>query len=795
MRIANDRLFRTWLSTVLISLLVMLAVPGVLLAGMISGTVYDVDTGEPIPFATVHSDKTDQTMAANESGEYRLNLRPGTYTLKFSHLAYYSERIEIQIGNSATTHDIHLKPSRIVVPGVRVSARALGPGQRIILEAIKRKDSLLAKIHSYSFEAYCKLVIRKQGKEDSTSIFMITETQHESHWEYPDTYKEIVTAQRESANLADADAYVTVGEILNFNKSRLDLFDQDVVSPTAEDALDHYNFYLLDTLYIDSHSVFLLEIEPKSDTKPLLVGEIMIADSTYDVVGVDVEFNEAFEITYIEDPRYVQKGEMFEDEFWMPVEIRFECDVELPFPGIPRLFVDYVAVPHQYHFNFDHPEGTFDEYIFEVAEDAYDLDSAYWETSQLVPLTNEEIGGYRRLDSLANAPKPLWKNALRLTGAAVFIAMSEPQIFHFNRVEGTYVGAEFSTDKIIPRTELRLGSGYAFTGDYWQDDYGFTTMIAERRKLEFSFGYHDKIVHRPVLVSDEGQSYTISAAFFKVDPMDYFLEKGFDAGLSSRIHDRTALSVRYHDYNQYSVSTATDFSVFTMTKEHRGNLSITDGKLRSVSTTLNWDSRRLMKLRGRERKEWTNRYTRIELGFEYASPGFIDNDFEFRRYHVDVYSRFRPMGLGRMRIRLYTGSSDGMLPPQRQFTVDFGHGVMYGDMSFKTLNETNFCGDRVAMGYVYHDFGRFIFKKTGLPLVEKIPFSLGLFGGMFWTDFTNGAVVSDETMMVARKAYSEVGFQIGSISPLGFKFDFGWQLSDYDTQSFNVGFGMDLLEF
>jgi hypothetical protein len=382
-----------------------------------------------------------------------------------------------------------------------------------------------------------------------------------------------------------------------------------------------------------------------------------------------------------------------------------------------------------------------------------------------------------------------------LTGAAVFTAMSEPEFFHFNRVEGTYVGAEIAIDNFIPRTGLRLGSGYAFTGDYWQHDYSSTTAIADRRKLEFSFGYHDKIVHRPVLVSDEGQSYTVSAAFFKVDPMDYFLERGFDVGLSSRLQTHATLSVGYHDYNQYSVATATDFSVFSMSKEHRENPSIDDGKLRSVSAALNLDSRRLMKLRGTERREWTSRYTTVELGFEYASPDFIENDFDYRRYYVNLYSHFRTMGLGRTNVRLYAGSSDGMLPPQRQFTVDFGHGVMYSAMSFKTLDETNFYGDRAAMAYIYHDFGRFIFKKTGLPLIKKVPFSLGLFGGVFWTDFMNGAVVSDGTMMIARNAYSEIGFQIGSISPLGFELDFGWQLSDYDTQRFNVGFGMDLFDF
>lgn len=787
---------RILLSLIFVSILSLTALSGIASAGLIRGTVYDTDTGEPVPYATVHAELTGQSMAANEAGEYRLKLKAGSYLLKFSHLAYHSERLPIVIGDSVVVQDVYLKRARIVVPGVKVYARAIGPGQRIILDAIARKAEILARIHSYSFEAYVKMVLRKEGADDSSSIVMITETQHEVYWEHPDKHKEIVTAQRQSENLEHIEAYVSVGEILNFNKNRLDIFGQEVVSPTAEDALDYYNYYLLDTLYIDGHPVFLLEIEPKSQTTALLAGEIMIADSIYDVVGVDVEFNEAFDIEMFEDVRFIRKSELFEGEFWMPVEIRLGCDIDIPIPGIPRLFVDYVAVPHQYHFNFDHPKGTFGEYVFEVAEDAFDRDSTYWNASQLVPLTSEEIGGYKRLDSIAHAPRPLWVKGLTLAGGAMVVAVAEPEMFHFNRVEGTYLGAAFELDKLIPRTVLKVASGYAFTGEYWQHDYSFTSTLAQRRKLKFNFGYHDKITRRPTIVSGPDDNPTVSAALDKVDPFDYYLEKGFDVGISTKPLNHVHLTGGYHDYNHYSVPKATEFSLFRKSKKHRPNPSIEDGKLRTVSLSLNYDSRMLMKLKGKEVKAWTDIYTVLEAGFEYASPGFIDNDFDYRRYYVQLYRSQRTLGIGETRIRLYAGSSDKTLPPQKWFTVDFGHGVLFGDMSFKTLGESNFNGDQAVMAYVFHDFGRHIFRKSGLPLIKHIPLSLGLFGGVFWTEFRcENSGLEGAATLVAERAYKEIGFQIGRIPPLSFQLNFTWQLSDYRTRDFTFSVGMDMFQF
>ena len=778
---------RDWVHQIFFSLSVLLLAEAVALGAVIRGTVYDEQTGKPVPFATVRVEGTGRSMLANENGQYRLFVPEGEYRLKFSHVAHYSERLSVNATDSVVIQDVQLWPALVQLPGIKVYERAYDPAQKIILEAIARKEEILTKIHAYRFEAYSKLVVRDTAKDITSDIMLITESQLISYWEYPHKYKEVVTARKHSSNLQGAEVFTAVGELTNFNQNRLDFFEYSVVSPTAKDALSHYNYYLLDTIYMDGQQVFRLEIEPKSNTDPLFFGTIDIADSSYAVVGVDVGFNEAFDIPYVIDMRYNEHYAQFEDEYWMPIEIRFCGLAKIPIPGIPTMSFDYVAALHNFTFNTVHPEGTFDEYVFEVAEDADDVDSAAWNAGQLIPLTPEETKGYQRIDSIANAPKPFYKKLIRWGVGAIYLASGGDQrFFRFNRVEGAYLGASVTLDKLVPNSKLRLKSGYAFSGKYWQHNYGFTYTIPGRQRLTIESEYHDEIRRRPTIISSPNANPTLMAITNKTDPFDYYLEKGFHLSLSSKVVNRTKFTIAYRDYNQYSASNNTEYSLFRETKRHRPNPAIINGKLRSISGHFNYDSRPQWKYKGKERKSWSASYSLLFIVVETASPKFINNDFDFIRYRFSLYRRQRIPRFGSSSIYVYAGASDKNLPPQKYFTVDFGAGLFERDTYFKTVGETNFSGSQAFAVYASHDFGRILFRKSDLPLIRDIPFTLNIHGGAFWTDFKDHPhQQGDDLVHIARKPYSEIGFGIGRITPLNFKVYFTWQLSNYNTNSFS----------
>lgn len=799
MAIDNVRLRRNRFKALFALALFTLVPVGPVAAGVLSGHIYDAQSEESIPYATIQAVGTGKSTSTNENGEYRLILKPGHYRVKFSHIGYFSEAFDITIADSASALDVRLQPTLIEIEGMRVFDKAYDPAQEIIVEAIRRKKDILSQLHDFQYEAYTKFVIRDESKPDSSKIFLIAESQTTAYWEQPDKYKEIITARRQTANVGPEGNLVSVGEILNFNKNRIDVGEYSIVSPTATDALGHYNYFMGDTVYIDSQRVFVLDVEPKSETDPLFKGKISIVDSTFDVVAVDVGFNKAVRFPFVETARYKQRLAQFNNEYWMPIEIRFEGVVELKVvpPGIPsRLSFDYVASLYSYSFEEGIPSGTFDEYQLVVEPQADDYDSLTWDSRQTIPLTNKETDGYDRIDSLEHQPKSIGRiAAMSLAGAMYLLMVGQHDLFHFNRVEGPYLGIGGTLHRLIPETELHLAAGYAFDADKWQYGIGVDRQLWKRKHLTVGGEIHDRVVHRRAIGLSQNFNATFQALFYKADPYDYYVERGFSLRSELRPLPHITAELSLQNYKQSPIGINTDYSIFEEDEATRPNPPIIDGQLRSLSLGLTFDSRKLLDNKGVDLPVSSLPYTIARFGVEYSSPDFLSSDFDFRRYDLTVSHRRRMLGLGITSLYLYMGSSDRQLPPQKYYTVAFGDPVFTSTISFKTLDRINFVGNQVAAIYGYHEFGRRLFEMSHLPLIEKIPLDLSVHGGTFWTDFRGGVTPGDgEHAYIARAAYSELGFSVGNLTPFMSPFNlalaFTWQLSHYPTNTFSWQLGI-----
>ena len=256
---------------------------------------------------------------------------------------------------------------------------------------------------------------------------------------------------------------------------------------------------------------------------------------------------------------------------------------------------------------------------------------------------------------------------------------------------------------------------------------------------------------------------------------------------------KARVSLIYRDYRQSSEVNNTEYSFFERHKEYRTNPGIVDGKLRSFSTELKYNSRGRVRDKGREAIFVSGPFTRLEVGTEIASPDLVDNDFDFVRYYFRLKRTGSSPLPGLATIEVFAGGSDRTLPPQKYFTVDFTYRLLGEGMFFRTVGENNFAGSRVAAVYLANDFGRWLFRQSRLPLIKRIPLSLTIHGGAFWTDFRgHPAQPGDAELATAPRAYTEIGFGIGRIPPLNLKITFTWQLSDYSTNDFTTGLGFSL---
>jgi len=791
-------------------LLLALTVPGRAAVGqqggapgattLVTGVVSDTISGRPLHVAVVRVAETGASTLTDERGRYVIAVSPGPVRLEVRRIGYQPASVTLDAQGALVHRPIYLRPLAIGLAPVTVTGRDEF-ARRLILRAIARKHAVYGNIHDYRCDTHVKLVLRDlaQHADSAASMLLISETRTSAYWERPDHFQETIVARRQTRNLDAEQNLVSVYEIANFNRDRIDFEQYSLVSPIADDALDHYDYHVLDTLAADGRRVFRVAIEPTSQASPLFVGVIDIADSTYDVQHIDVGTNEAVRINMLKNLRYQQHLRDMGDGRWLPYDIRFSGDlfVAIPVPGFAQ-HMSFEQVAALDHFRFDQGDRPPDarELRILVDDDADRVDSARWAGPDAIRLTTAERAAWAHIDSIVTQP-PGVEGRLKQGVGAAFKLSTDPALLHFNRVDGTYMGVG-RTWWQIPGVMLRTKVGYASGSDTWQYRFGGMVRLSEAHRLWVGGSVRDQTVNRPTAVSRD-YNPTYRALFFRLDPLDYYRERGVALSLDSKVFDFTDLQLHYSDFRQSSLGVVTDYSVFSVDRPQRGNPPIQDGRLRSLSGKLTYDSRPLLRSKGEDYYLRRPTNTRISVSAEVASPRLFPTDFDFRRYAVQIESRQRTLDLGLTTITAAAGVATGRVPPQRYFTIDFGmKALTFQGGGFNTVDHTNYTGTRVAMLTLQHDFDRLLFKKSGLPLVRSLPFTLSLHGGAFWTDFGDQLPLPpaspDDSVVAARRVYSEAGFGLGNLtpflSPFNFAVHFTWQLSSYPTSRFQFAFSL-----
>jgi hypothetical protein len=767
-------------------------------SAVIVGTVFDTVSGAPIRLATLRLLDAGGSVLTDDAGRYRVAAAPGVLRLAVRQIGYAPASLVVTAPPGVTRQDVYLRPAAIALPTVTVNA-VEDPARRIIAAAIARKRELFGRMHDYRYAAAVKFVVRDLAKppDSAASVLVITETRTRAYWEQPDRYQETILARRQSSNLQAEQNLVTVGEIVNFNRERVDLRRYSLVSPIADDALDQYDYRVLDTLIVEGRRAFRLALRPKTDASPLFVGVIDIADSTYDLLAIDVGVNRTVRFNFVRNLRYRQRLRDMGSGRWMPYEVRLagEVHIGIRLPGwLPGdLAFEHVASLGDFHFDEGDRPPDLREFRVVVSDDADQPDSAFWAGPRAIPLTAAESSAWVRIDSLAREPASFVARLRQGITGAVFVA-NDADLFHFNRVDGTYLGLG-RTWREIPGLTLDTKMGYATGSERWQYRAGGRAGLSEAHRSWVGAWYHDETVNRPTFVS---RSYdpTYRALLFRLDPLDYYRERGLMLAVGSKLVDFTRLELRYNDQRQTSLPVVTDYSVFSARRPQRPNPPIVEGTLRSVSGSLTYDSRSMLHRPNADVYLPTLTWTRLTLGVEVAAHDVLGGDFAFRRYSLLFERRQRAGNLGITTLLAAGGIATGWVPPQRYFTVDFGkRALTFQAGGFNTTSrDTNYSGTRAAMITLRHDFDRLLFAKSRLPLIRKLPFTLSVHGGAFWTGFTDHPPnPGDSLLFTARKAYIEAGFGFGNLTPFLSPFNlavhFTWQLSSYPTRRFQFGIG------
>ncbi|MCO6491837.1 MAG: carboxypeptidase-like regulatory domain-containing protein [Phaeodactylibacter sp.] len=434
-----------------------------LLAGGVSGRVTDTH-GKPLAYATIFVQQTGSGATTNEEGYYELRLEPGNYTLVFQFLGYKTEAREIRVGQRVELLNVSLQEQPMQLPEVVLYEGREDPAYTVMRKAIAKASYHRQQLDSYKAMVYIKgsgrlkdspFFLRKaMAKEgiDSTVAFT-SESVSRIEYQRPSTFKEKVISiyTRGDDNDMGPNNYI--------NGSFYEPEIAETVSPLSPKAFGYYKFKYEGFFLDRGYGVNKIQVIPRSRGEGVFEGYIYIVEDWWSIYSLSLKtYKLGFAVNI--DQVYAP----IEDKAWMPVSHKFYIDGKIlgfdfeynylatvsdyEIVLNPELDADFQVIDEKLNRELaaelernraegegknaeirerlasgeeltrkelrqlmreyekeerreqEEPEVVMNT-TFEVDSMARKRDSAYWEAIRPVPLTQQEVKGYERLDSLA----------------------------------------------------------------------------------------------------------------------------------------------------------------------------------------------------------------------------------------------------------------------------------------------------------------------------------------------------------------------------------------------------------
>lgn len=417
------------------------------------------EEGEPLGYASVYVRNIGDGVPTNEEGRYEFALPPGIYDVIFQYLGYKSIVETIIVEDTWVEYNVKLEPQTYTLETVEVQAGQEDPALTIMRKAIAKAKYHRLQVQQYSMTVYLKgtgqltdapFFLKKTLEKDglklneaytSESVSRITFTQ-------PDKIEEeVISIRTNGDNQSTSPApYIET----SFYQEKIN----DIISPLSRAAFQYYRFKYEGSFFDQDVLVSKIKVTPRSRGEQVFEGYIYIIEDLWAIHSLNLQTSLlGFKITA--QQQYAPVAE----NVWMPFthtytfggkffgfegsfnylastrdyDIQINPDlVEVPEiidekieevpeavkaqPKETSVFEQLASEEPKTRKEYRKLMNTYEKEMLKqekeeanvVTERYYTVDSlakkrelSYWDSIRPVPLTEKEIEGYQRDDSLA----------------------------------------------------------------------------------------------------------------------------------------------------------------------------------------------------------------------------------------------------------------------------------------------------------------------------------------------------------------------------------------------------------
>ncbi|MBA3705499.1 MAG: carboxypeptidase-like regulatory domain-containing protein [Bacteroidetes bacterium] len=512
----------------------------------------------------------------------------------------------------------------------------------------------------------------------------------------------------------------------NFCDNNIIIQNKEILNPIAENAMLFYNYYLIDSVTIDSTKCYRIDCRPKNEKDLAFTGSLWITDETFAIKQLDLEITPDVNFNWLDRARIQQVLIPTEAGVWVPSQTRTMVD----FSTLTDKFVSLVFRTYNANKNFvvNKPkEKDFYETRIQYAEDALIKDTVWWRTNRQEKLTPLESKSYDMIDTVRSIP--LIKNGVNIL-YFLFSGYKDVgpvdlghymQLYSYNQYEGTKLklgfrtNAKFSKDWII--------RGY---GAYGFKDKGFKYNLQLERILtrfpwskagiqyredidqagtNFNFSQSINLGQNPNNLYNFSSNIGNISKLLKVQEARIWYERDFNFGMSTKI---TFQNIRTSPLFQVTLDD-NQFNIFSLRKYSITEILV-DGRFSAKEHYVQ---------NGNERISFGNKKSAV-IGFNYTAglKNVLDGDFTYHKASISYSNRFRMATLGYSRVFIKAGKVFSKIPYTLLEIPRGNETYFYASNTFNQMNLFEFVSDQYVQAFWQHHFNGLFFNR--LPLIKKM---------------------------------------------------------------------------
>jgi hypothetical protein len=724
---------------------------------IVYGVVTEKKTGLPLASARVFFLNSQISTSTDSLGNYRIETYYATDSLriKFPEMATKTIGIKKDI-----TQEYNIALEEYVQEVDEVVVRASDEPFSTILHrrmVANKKINNRVKLESFSYEIYNRLQLDLNNLGDNfgenrlmKSLDVVMQyldsttsgvtylpamlTESISQYDYqktPNRKKEVVSASR-IAGIDNAQFGQFLGEMyldINMYDNFIPFFGKSFVSPASDQARLFYKFTYLGSSYIGKELCHQLSFAPKRTGDLTFTGNMWIHDTTYAIKQIKADISPGANINYVQGWYIEQFFEQVQPEVWMQVKEKMIVDLKVSEKAkVYGFFGRKVSTRKNFKINEQKPASFYkSDATVEIEDGAAERSDDYWKEKRHLPLSKQEEGIEKMIDTLNTLPVFKTIKTLTYLAATGFYNLGKIELgnvssfISYNGLEKLRLaGAIRTSNNFSKKIELTAKMAYGF-GDERIKYGGQIRYNLGKRKRNLLSTYYSYDIEQIGANANIGSVGSASSTLLRTGPLDKltFVEK-----FGINIEKDVRKDLVFYTGFEWKEFEALGIANYQRRNEFTNSID-TIKKIQASEVTL--------KIRWGKNEEFiTGSFDRKSLGSikfpiftlqaVFGIKGMFGSDYNYQKVELNM-DHFPTIGIfGRLWYNVTAGYVFGNTAYPFLKVHEGSQSYYLYSNTFNKMNFFEFVSDRYVQGIAAIYWNGLLFDR--IPLVKKLKWRL-----------------------------------------------------------------------